>query len=54
MLRKVVKRGFCVNNNDPIHKKNAENDHALKMWKNLKERDDSKIKGNFKDLFHDK
>lgn len=27
MFRLVLRRNFCVNNNDPIHIKNAQNDH---------------------------
>ena len=53
MLRTVVRRGFCVNNNDPIHLKNYQNDHSLKMFEQLRDKDTTQIRGNFQKLFHD-
>ncbi len=36
MLRNSIKARFCVSNKDPMHVKNAENDHYKKMFKNFK------------------
>ena len=27
MIRQLARRGFCVSNKDPIHVRNAKNDH---------------------------
>lgn len=53
MLRQVIRRGFCVNNNDPIHVRNYRNDHARTIWDKLQERDDSQVLANFQQRFHD-
>lgn len=53
MLRIVLKRAFCVNNKDPIHVRNAQNDHYRALSKKFEERDDTQILGNFQKRFHD-
>jgi hypothetical protein len=36
MLRKVIQRGFCVNNNDPFHAKNYQNDHYKGLFEKFR------------------
>ncbi len=54
MLRQIVRRGFCVSNKDPIHVRNAENDHYRGFFGKFNDTSDTQIKQNFQKLFHDK
>ena len=47
MFRQVIRRTFCVNNNDPFHSRNAKNDHFRKLFEKFQERNPDEIKGNF-------
>lgn len=47
MFRQVLRRGFCVSNNDPIHVRNAENDHYKKMFEKFRSSNSSEVTGNF-------
>jgi hypothetical protein len=39
MFRQLIRRRFCVNNKDPIHVRNAQNDHYRKLFEQFTERD---------------
>jgi len=53
MFRQVIRRAFCVNNNDPIHARNYQNDHKRGLYEKFREQDSSQILGNFQQKFHD-
>ncbi len=47
MFRQVIKKRFCVINNDPIHVRNAKNDHYKKLFEQFREKNPDQVKGNF-------
>lgn len=53
MLRKVIRRGFCVNNNDALHSRNYQNNHQKAFMEKFHETPENEILGNFQKRFHD-
>lgn len=53
MLRKVIRRGFCVNNNDAFHTRNYENHHQKAFMNKFQESSKTEILGNFQKRFND-
>ena len=53
MFRKLIRRTFCVNNKDPIHVRNAQNDHYRKLFEQFAERDETQIRANTQESFND-
>lgn len=39
MFRQLIRRRFCVDNKDPIHVRNAQNDHYRKLADRFREVD---------------
>ncbi len=53
MFLRVLRRGFCVNNNDPIHTRNYQNSQKKALWEKFNENDETQVLGNFQEKFHD-